>query len=37
VDSRSAAKCFGILIYPGVEPIDIGGTVGVVSMARHLP
>lgn len=29
---------FGVLIYPGVEPIDIGGTVGVVSMAsRVLP
>jgi transcriptional regulator GlxA family with amidase domain len=26
----------GVLIYPGVEPIDIGGTVGVVSMARHV-
>jgi transcriptional regulator GlxA family with amidase domain len=26
----------GVLIYPGVEPIDIGGTVGVVSMARRV-
>lgn len=35
---RSEPALFGILIYPGVEPIDIGGTVGVVSMAsRVLP
>ncbi len=27
---------FGVLIYDGVEPIDIGGTVGVVSMARRV-
>lgn len=28
----------GVLVYEGVEPIDIGGTVGVVSMAsRVLP
>jgi transcriptional regulator GlxA family with amidase domain len=26
----------GVLIYEGVEPIDIGGTVGVVSMARRV-
>jgi transcriptional regulator GlxA family with amidase domain len=26
----------GVLIYDGVEPIDLGGTVGVVSMARRL-
>ena len=26
----------GVLIYDGVEPIDIGGTVGVVSMARRV-
>lgn len=35
---RSTPTLFGVLIYPGVEPIDIGGTVGVVSMAtRVLP
>lgn len=27
---------FGIVIYDGVEPIDIGGTVGVVSMAQRI-
>ena len=27
---------FGIVIYEGVEPIDIGGTVGVISMARRV-
>jgi transcriptional regulator GlxA family with amidase domain len=33
------APClFGILIYPDVEPIDLGGTAGVLSMAtRVLP
>jgi transcriptional regulator GlxA family with amidase domain len=30
------AACLGILIYDGVEPIDIGGTAGVVSMARRV-
>jgi transcriptional regulator GlxA family with amidase domain len=34
--NRSAAARFGVVIYPGVEPIDIGGTVGVVSMARRV-
>lgn len=35
---RNAAALFGIVVYEGVEPIDIGGTVGVVSMAsRVLP
>jgi transcriptional regulator GlxA family with amidase domain len=33
---RSDPALFGVLIYPGVEPIDIGGTVGVVSMARRV-
>jgi hypothetical protein len=32
-DSRSAAKCFGIVIYPCVGPIGIGGTVGLVSFS----
>lgn len=27
---------FGVIVYNGVEPIDIGGTVGVVSMARRV-
>lgn len=27
---------FGVLIYDGVEPIDIGGTAGVISMARRV-
>jgi transcriptional regulator GlxA family with amidase domain len=26
----------GIVVYEGVEPIDIGGTVGVISMARRV-
>ncbi len=35
---RAAAARIGVVIYDGVEPIDIGGTVGVVSMAsRVLP
>ena len=35
---RAAAARIGVIIYDGVEPIDIGGTVGVVSMAsRVLP
>lgn len=33
---RSAASLFGIVVYDGVEPIDIGGTVGVLSMARRV-
>lgn len=34
--SRSEAARFGIVIYDGVEPIDIGGTAGVISMARRI-
>ena len=35
---RAVAARIGVVIYDGVEPIDIGGTVGVVSMAsRVLP
>lgn len=26
----------GIIVYEGVEPIDVGGTVGVISMARRI-
>jgi transcriptional regulator GlxA family with amidase domain len=33
---RSESALFGVLIYQGVEPIDVGGTVGVVSMARRV-
>jgi transcriptional regulator GlxA family with amidase domain len=34
----TAPGLFGVLIYPDVEPIDIGGTAGVLSMAsRVLP
>jgi transcriptional regulator GlxA family with amidase domain len=36
--SRSEAARIGVVIYEGVEPIDVGGTAGVVSMAsRVLP
>ena len=35
---KAAAARIGVVLYDGVEPIDIGGTVGVVSMAgRVLP
>ncbi|GMA75604.1 hypothetical protein GCM10025880_20210 [Methylorubrum aminovorans] len=33
---RTAAIRFGIVLYEGVEPIDLGGTVGVLSMARRV-
>lgn len=33
---RDDALAVGVLIYDGVEPIDIGGTVGVISMARRV-
>ena len=33
---RNAPALFGIVVYDGVEPIDIGGTVGVISMARRV-
>ena len=33
---RSEAARLGIIIYEGVEPIDVGGTAGVVSMARRI-
>jgi transcriptional regulator GlxA family with amidase domain len=33
---RSEPSLFGVLIYEGVEPIDVGGTVGVISMARRV-
>lgn len=35
---RSEPSLIGVVVYDGVEPIDIGGTVGVISMAtRVLP
>jgi transcriptional regulator GlxA family with amidase domain len=33
---RTDPSRIGVLIYDGVEPIDLGGTVGVVSMARRV-
>ena len=33
---RSESALFGVLIYQDVEPIDLGGTVGVLSMARRV-
>ena len=34
--ARSANVTIGVVIYEGVEPIDIGGTAGVLSMARRV-
>ena len=34
--SRTAPSLFGVVLYPGVEPIDLGATFGVLSMARRL-
>jgi len=34
--SKNRTTRFGVIVYDGVEPIDIGGTVGVLSMARRL-
>ena len=33
---RTAASLFGIVLYPEVEPIDLGATFGVLSMARRI-
>lgn len=33
---REAPALFGIVLYPGVEPIDLGATFGVLSMASRL-
>jgi transcriptional regulator GlxA family with amidase domain len=33
---RNAAATFAVVVYDGVEPIDIGGTIGVLSMARRV-
>ena len=34
--ARSEPARIGFVIYEGVEPIDVGGTAGVVSMARRV-
>ena len=34
--ARAEPARIGIVIYDGVEPIDVGGTAGVVSMARRV-
>lgn len=33
---RDEPALIGVMIYDGTEPIDLGGTVGVVSMARRV-
>ena len=33
---RNAPALFGIVLYPTVEPIDLGATYGVLSMARRI-
>ena len=33
---RNAPSLFGIVLYPTVEPIDLGATYGVLSMARRV-
>jgi transcriptional regulator GlxA family with amidase domain len=33
---RNAPARIGVVLYDTVEPIDVGGTVGVVSMARRI-
>ncbi len=33
---RNAAARFGVVLYDGVEPIDLGGTAGVLSMATRI-
>jgi transcriptional regulator GlxA family with amidase domain len=33
---RSAPARIGVILYDTVEPIDVGGTVGVISMARRV-
>lgn len=36
VKQPSEASLIGVVVYDGVEPIDIGGTVGVISMASRI-
>lgn len=33
---RSDSSRCGVIIYDGVEPIDVGGTAGVISMAKRV-
>lgn len=33
---RTEPARIGVIVYPGVEPIDIGGTTGVISMASRI-
>jgi transcriptional regulator GlxA family with amidase domain len=33
---RTAPARIGVVLYDAVEPIDVGGTVGVISMARRI-
>ncbi|MGV7032721.1 DJ-1/PfpI family protein [Methylobacterium symbioticum] len=33
---RDAHACLAVVLYEGVEPIDVGGTIGVISMARRV-
>lgn len=33
---RDAPARIGVVVYDGIEPIDLGGTVGVLSMARRI-
>ncbi len=34
--ARNAQARIGVVLYDGVEPIDLGGTIGVISMARRV-
>ena len=36
IRDRTAPSLFGIVLYPTVEPIDLGATFGVLSMARRI-
>ncbi|MBX9933108.1 MAG: DJ-1/PfpI family protein [Methylobacterium sp.] len=33
---RDAPRRIGVIVYDGIEPIDLGGTIGVLSMARRI-
>ncbi len=34
--ARTEAARIGVIVYDDVEPIDVGGTIGVISMARRV-
>jgi len=36
IKAPSDSSRIGIIVYEGVEPIDVGGTVGVISMAKRI-